>query len=215
MTTGKDAFDGDELVTETYRELGVEETPERLNQSILRMAAEEGKQPSARGMFLSAWMKPVAWAATIGLSLAIVLELTQVPTATVLPDEAPAALIREEAVLHDSGLSTKTEKRARQQSASSPSSSLAPAPAPATATATATATAEISAVRKKVMVSDLFSLEQSDIADSCGAAARLASESWLECIEKLRQSGSEEAADREYEAFVLQHTVDSGESKGE
>jgi hypothetical protein len=69
--TGRD----DRLVSMTYREVADERAPEALNQSILQQAAAAAKPRYARNM---SWMRPMAWAATIGLSLAIVLEVTQV-----------------------------------------------------------------------------------------------------------------------------------------
>jgi len=205
MTNEKEPFEGDELVTETYRELGVEKAPERLNQSILRMAPGGGKPSPAGGILFAAWMKPLAFAATIGLSLAIVLELSQVPTVTVQTDNVPAAeVMREEAVLQNANVLEKAENRARLQSG--PSRQLI---SEGDLGRSADTHDEVEA-----MVSDLFLLEQSDIADSCDAAVRLSRESWLTCIEELRQSGSEEAADREYEAFILDYSVESGDLEG-
>jgi hypothetical protein len=66
----------DGRVTDAYRALGGERAPESLNQQVLRMAAA-ARTPYARAR---AWMRPAAWAATIGLSLALVLELTQLPS---------------------------------------------------------------------------------------------------------------------------------------
>lgn len=64
------------LVADVYRELARERVPDRLNEEVLRLAAEQSRTPYARAR---AWMRPTAWAATIGLSFAIVLELAQFP----------------------------------------------------------------------------------------------------------------------------------------
>jgi len=252
MTTEKEPFEGDELVTGTYRELGVEKAPERLNQSILRMASHDGKQSPARGILFAPWMKPVAWAATIGLSLAIVLELTQVPTAAVRPDNMPTTeRMREEAVLQDADLLEKMENGARLQSgpdrqlisedelgrnaaryddvevlSREPKGKVDAVAAPAQSSAPLSpATAEISAARKRAadlpadkrsMAYELILLEQkeTDTADSCEAAVRISRESWLECIEELRETGNDQAADREYEAFILEYSVESRDLEG-
>jgi hypothetical protein len=66
----------DRLVSTAYRDVAGERAPEHLNHSILQQAATTAKPRYARSM---SWMRPMAWAATIGLSLAIVLEITQVP----------------------------------------------------------------------------------------------------------------------------------------
>jgi hypothetical protein len=280
MTTETDPFESDELVTETYRELGVDKAPEHLNQSILRMASGGAKQSGARNPLFAAWMKPVAWAATIGLSLAIVLELTQVPTPAVRSDGAPAAgSIREEAALQDADKSEKAENQARMQSGpnrqaisedelgrdanSSDSARKSTAPGAAavftdaivkeiSSTDTVTDDVEVfsretkgkldavaaqspspspvsaaelpaspqTSARKRAAdlpadsepmasFSVLAEQNESDIDESCDAAVRLAREDWLECIDNLRQSGADEAADLEYEAFVLEYPIET------
>jgi len=202
MNSGKEPFDGDDLVTETYRELGVEKAPERLNQDVLRMASGGGLRSPTRNILFGAWMKPVAWAATIGLSLAIVLELSEVPTAPVQSDPVrsdsmPTAESMREEALEETQVINAVEVFSRE-----PKGKLDAVAAPSQPPI---------AAKTEAMVSDLFLLEQSDIADSCDAAVRLSRESWLTCIEELRQSGSEEAADREYEAFILDYSVESGD----
>jgi len=72
----------DQLVTETYKALARERVPDHLNERVLRLAADAGRTRYARAR---AWMRPAAWAATVGLSLAIVLELTQLPETESLP----------------------------------------------------------------------------------------------------------------------------------
>ncbi len=251
MNSGKEPFDGDDLVTETYRELGVEKAPEHLNQSVLRMAAGGGLQSPARNILFGAWMKPVAWAATIGLSLAIVLELSEVPTAPVRSDSMPTAeSMREEALdeslVINAAANEKVENRERPESAPNrqlasedelgrstaayddvevfsrePKGKLDPVAAPsqpplAAKTEIPTAkeqAAELPADSQRI-ASYSLSVEQSDIDDLCNAAARLSEESWLACIDNLRSSGSEEAADREYEAFILKHPVESSGLEG-
>jgi len=66
----------DRRVSAAYRDTAVERAPDHLNQSILQQAATTAKPRYARSM---SWMRPMAWAAAIGLSLAIVLEITQIP----------------------------------------------------------------------------------------------------------------------------------------
>ena len=61
----------DPEVSASYRELATERTPERLDRAVLKAAAVRPEpKPWPR------WTRPAAWAATIGLSLAIVLEQT-------------------------------------------------------------------------------------------------------------------------------------------
>ena len=260
MTSEKEAFEGDELVTETYRELGVEKAPEHLNQNILRMASGGGKQSRERSIIFSPWMKPLAWAATIGLSLAIVLVLSQVPTVTVPSVDIPAVeATREEAVLQDSDAFEKVEKRTQAQSdpnqqlisedelgrsaashdivevfsrepkgqldavAAPAQSSRPPLPATTKTSSARERAVDLPAANKRAaslaadsqpMASFSLLAEQSDTVDFCDATVRLSEESWLACIENLRGSGSEEAADREYEAFILKYSVESPDLEG-
>ena len=73
-------------ITRAYQDLATESTPAKLDDKVLRMATREAR---SRYGIARAWVRPVAWAATIGLSLAIVLEVWQViPPA---PDQEPAA----------------------------------------------------------------------------------------------------------------------------
>jgi len=62
-------------LSDTYKALANERAPDHLNERVLRLAAER-RTPYMRAR---AWMRPVAWAATIGLSLAIILEITRLP----------------------------------------------------------------------------------------------------------------------------------------
>lgn len=76
MSNERNNLGQDPLVTNTYKELAGERTPDHLNEKVLRLAADRARAPYA---LARAWMRPAAWAATIGLSFAIVLELTQLP----------------------------------------------------------------------------------------------------------------------------------------
>lgn len=71
----------DETVSRTYRETADERAPDHLDRAVLKQAARAARPGYARSR---AWTRPLAWAATIALSVAIVLELTRVPA----PDES-------------------------------------------------------------------------------------------------------------------------------
>lgn len=181
MTSERDKFEGDERVTKAYRELGAEKTPESLNQTIIEMAAQDAQQAGARNTLSAVWMKPLAWAATIGLSLAIVLELTQVPTTTIRYDAPPGenrSAITKDEVADDVEVFRRESKRKMEVIA---------APAPMAASA------------------GLAEEKEADVAESCDAQAQLSADDWMACIEDLRQAGAAEAADREYEAFILKY----------
>ena len=99
-----DSSTGDTEVTNVYRDLASERTPPHLDRAVLKEAAAAAASGRKRG---SAWLLPLAFAATVGLSLAVLLEITSAPDldgaesgALVQPagfaDETPAPPIAEE-----------------------------------------------------------------------------------------------------------------------
>lgn len=75
MSNERDNRGEDQRLADAYKALATERAPDYLNERVLRMAGGR-RTPYMRAR---AWMRPVAWAATIGLSLAIVLEITRLP----------------------------------------------------------------------------------------------------------------------------------------
>lgn len=80
MSTDKRNRSEDRRLSEIYKALAGERVPDSLNDRVLQMAADS-RRSYARARV---WMRPLALAATIGLCLAIVLEITRVPQ--VVPD---------------------------------------------------------------------------------------------------------------------------------
>jgi hypothetical protein len=236
MTADNEVFEGDELVTETYRDLGIETAPEQLNQRILQMASGNGDQATGRSYLFAAWMKPLAWAATIGLCLALVLELSELPTAAVRPDLVPAPdLMLDEATSQDHTVNEeaapnrqeiskdKLEQRdsrtdtvevySRQpkgisDAVAAPAQSSPPI-APAASSERDRAANLPDTVKPIASFSIMAEQKESAITDSCDETARRSRESWLECIDNLRRTDALKAADREYEAFILMYTFES------
>jgi len=83
--TAADRAEVDPEVRALYREIAGETAPGRLDRAVLAEARAAARPRVGR---VTAMLKPVAWAATIGLSLAIVLELT---VFNELPDGLPAS----------------------------------------------------------------------------------------------------------------------------
>ena len=110
----------DRLVSDAYNELANERTPETLNQEVLRLAAKEGR---TRYSIARAWMRPLAWAATVGLSLVVVLELTNVPEPEMAslpqsaPSEAPPADADRRRDLYEEAAALESEAREERQEA--------------------------------------------------------------------------------------------------
>ncbi|MDH3821468.1 MAG: hypothetical protein OEU59_10125, partial [Gammaproteobacteria bacterium] len=80
MTT--ETNNSDTRVSEAYRALATETTPPELDDTILKMAASNVPTRYAR---VRGWLRPVAWAATIGLSLAFILEISRYQDIPVAP----------------------------------------------------------------------------------------------------------------------------------
>jgi len=212
MTNERDKEELDARVSETYRELSTPRVPDHLNQAILRMAAN--RNPKKGNLLFAAWVKPVTLAATIVLSLAIVLELTEVPTTDVPVEVAPAAeqqpesvrekfsaretdgLVLEELVLKDTDLAKSEAKGKIDSFAASP------------------AAAALPAARKRVMDEPIASMEITSakidsITAACDEKTRQSADTWFDCIDKLRESGFSLDADREYEAFILEYPAEA------
>lgn len=179
-------------VSETYRELATETTPAHLDHKVLE-AARTGAR--TRYGLARAWLRPLAWAATISLSFAFVLQLN-------LEDDAPAmdeaalptdsvdsvpirdSTPRDKLELRDSSgdAITKAKELNRRAVSQAPARSV---PAPSAAILNDTAAAAARTV----------------IAEGCDAEARASAATWYECSEALRQQGFVEAADAELEAL--------------
>jgi len=88
----------DALVNETYRRLASEKAPEHLDRAVLEQALanqSSGEKRTVGKPLFARWMKPVAWAATVGLSLAIVLDASKLPSVTDADRAMPEAGIAE------------------------------------------------------------------------------------------------------------------------
>ncbi len=67
---------GDPRVAAAYRQLADERTPEHLDHVILNAARAAARPRWNRAV---AWLRPAAWVATIGVCLAIVVEISMLP----------------------------------------------------------------------------------------------------------------------------------------
>ena len=212
----------DPLVSSSYQESASERTPDALNRSVMQQAREQVRKRFFRPV---AWLRPMAWAATIGLSLAIVIELTTLPQPAfeILPIEVPA-----------SGTQVLREVEApRRQEASAPEvnspADLEVKPFGPRARKTITdegrvrlqdagslhkaevAVSEAIAVpaeivaEEKLLMGDRLDVDSNDalamqaassvISVPCAGDIRDLPESWLECIKSLEKDGLVDLAD--------------------
>ncbi len=175
------------IISDAYSDIATETTPAALDDKVLRMAEREAK---TRYGLARSWTRPVAWAAMIGLSLAIVLEVTQTPDIAAQPDAmleseileeslaAPAAKEQRDAdAMMDSAVMPAKERERARFEASQRSASPAAA-----------------AAEMKV--------ERLADAEACTSAQRNSAASWHECILDLRERGLDEAAAAQLEALL-------------
>lgn len=207
---------GDSLVdpeiSALYREIATERTPADLDRAVLKAAAV-GPEPRT----WNRWARPAAWAATIGLSLAIVLEqtvfdvpavidpadLTNLPTPdgpreaignSVPEDSAPA---RRESVDERAAASGQAPAISSEALAAPDTGMLREAEERARLRQDANLPA--GAARLRSVLTDEF--DASDAGDSCVAGARGSPESWLACILDLERRGLNDQARAEREVF--------------
>jgi hypothetical protein len=81
------AEQSDSAVSSTYRELAQERTPAHLDHVVLN---EARRAAQSSGPHVISWLRPAAWVTTIGLCLAIVLEITDIAPQNDIPaDDQP------------------------------------------------------------------------------------------------------------------------------
>jgi hypothetical protein len=235
MTT--EANDKDPRVSDAYREIAGEETPAELDRKVLAMAAAEVR--AANGLPRT-WFRPLAWAATIALSFAFVLEMSQVDDAPApLADADMADVLEQSPGPVDAAAKQKDEGRMRQQlnkrSSDAPASakaSIAPARSlPSTSDAAlnqpgmATPAVESPSVASDFELDDMSMLreaeelartrseparafaaiaEKKEQSEGCDEDARVAADTWYQCVKTLRDTGQMEPAQQELEALLAE-----------
>jgi hypothetical protein len=168
----------DVRVTETYRDVAVERTPEALDRAILDKASRQARSSRASPWRFAGY-RPVALAATIGLSLALVLELSRM-TALDIPalDDAPAVPAN---IFEAAGEQTAAEID-RLRTGMTPPAPPAPMEAPAVVTDTEPTLLPAEA--------------------QCSEDDRATPSQWWACIEDLEQRGLTASAERELRALL-------------
>ena len=224
MTTEQD----NQRVSDAYRDIATQTAPADLDEKVLKLAAEA--VPSRYGL-ARAWVRPLAWAATIALSLAFVLEMSQLndtPEA-VVQDEMPEqrALIDERARSDADLMKAKEEQDARHGIAAKHAPAAAPVPAvveaeaedmvplreaeeavrqqsanaPVEEVVVYDAGTEVEEIQAAASRTNLSYLTAPDDEVFCDTAARATADDWYACIEALRKEGLTAAADGELEAL--------------
>lgn len=217
----------DEQVAAAYKDLARERAPEQLDRNILRRAKARAKRPQYSRW--TAWSRPLAWAATVALCLAITLEVTQIttpddlvsessPTEVAVPASVRAPELqkdkRERVADRDTDqLSEQVESMSDAMTEAASAEKIMPARSPVRQAANEPApAAEIEAKeadelrREDLAVASGFSAAQAIAADmpdsECSDESRAEPDSWLECIAALEAAGDKEAALRQREILI-------------
>ncbi len=209
----------DKAVSAAYRDGADEQSPAALDAKILA----EARQAVRRKPY-PMWLRPVAWAATIALSLGIVLEMSQQPP---VPVDAisPAPSIRQEFtpkdqdVLKDAADLAATrdgdnrpdrfESRMRRQAAGGQPEIPAEKQLPESVSTNFAADPAFEAdlAESELQKSGASSKElkrESAAEQACHEDERAEAADWLACIADLRQQGRDDDANMEREQFRLE-----------
>lgn len=218
----------DPRVSEEYRAIATETAPPELDGKILSMAADEARP---RYGLARKWFRPLAWTATIGLSLAFMLELSQLHDVDIPVVDADVASALEGRTVEDQAAGGAPDgTRVRQEldkradapataTVSAPSAAAAPEPALKSTSvsdefaasdmrllreAEEQARARSGPARAVAVDSDIAAFaEKKEQVEYCDSDARLSAQTWYACIEDLRESGQADNADLELEALRL------------
>lgn len=224
MTT--ESNDNDPRVSEAYRSFSTETTPKELDREILSMAA--GSSRSRYGL-ARAWIRPVAWAATIGLSLAFVLEMTQVRDAQAPYSNADVAEPLEERIANDPAPAPAQISVPAAKQASSPPAATEPMPQAeaelpmgrasvsedfeademtmlrdADEQARARSGSEQASTAANLTFDAAMTLEKKEKIDHCDTDVRSSAETWHACVVELRDQGLSDAADEELQSLLAE-----------
>lgn len=188
----------DPRVSDIYRDVAAERTPEHLDQAVLREAAAAARPRYWR---LRLWTRPAAWAAIVLLSATLLLQVSQVQPP--LGDTTPPVL-----ELDDRSAPGESAERATRMERERGDAGRA-----AKATGTTVPRQEqpaIEALEEAVSRDADMLMQAVDIAPAapaaasggtptpaCDATARAAPEHWLECIAELEDAGLAVAAEQE------------------
>lgn len=217
----------DETVSAGYRELASERTPAHLDQQVLRMAANHVEHAAYTRSI--SWTRPLAWAATVAICLAITLQITRVPEPeeivnAPLSPELPAARrplsdmpAAEQSRANElapaaAKATEKMEPSAAGSSSMHREADLAEAPRRARDDDAATPAASFefkimdsNAWRQAEEIAQLqngTNLTQRASSPACTEEERAKPESWLQCIEKLEEIGDQQTAVLERKSLV-------------
>ena len=207
---------GDPRVSAAYRQMADERTPEHLDHVILNAARSAAKPRWNRAV---AWLRPAAWVATIGVCLAIVIEIALLPDPEPAEfDSAPPAAAPPAA--SSPAAANRFEKTAPQTAKPAAARTVhKPAPLPSAHPQGRPDEAEMSdrarELHQRALQEDTAPamllrsapatspVEEAVTERYCDETATADPNTWLECILELERQGLHEAARLERERLAL------------
>lgn len=200
-----EANENDPRVSGAYRDLATESTRPELDDKVLAMAAQHAR---TRYGLARAWVRPIAWAATIGLSFAFILEMSEY-TNTPARDAATRPAAARPTADRPAAAPPATDLVV-ERPRSAPASAIEKAPEPQQDLAED----DFSDLREaeelmreapaRARLSSSYA-EKKEAASHCDAEARTSAESWYECILALREDGRSDAAAEELKALRAEY----------
>ena len=211
----------DALVSETYQAIADERAPEHLNRAILRDASNAARPRYLRSI---SWTRPLAWAATVTLCIALVLEVSDLPapgpealdgdglklelpqsgrdTAGIAADDAPSSRLEESIPASASFTAPQSVemKAAAKQTAVEPELENRLLDAGRNEPARTREATAAFAPSERVTLRSAIGL--SSVGLGCDETARATAETWYACIEELEASGFTDEAAQQGEALL-------------
>ena len=193
----------DAHVSQIYRETAGERTPASLNEAVLRQAAQatgKGYSGSIR------WLRPAAWAATILLSLAVVVQFSQIPRPEpmALPSAQtakPAGIVDRTAQTGADVVERMNEHRQEASADTAPTDEAAfyrdDAPLLEHAENLAKMRSGSDDDQAAAGLASDYASAAFEANSFCGLALQDNPEEWFECIESLESQGLIEAAEEQ------------------
>ena len=183
MIENDDKFhETDPGVSATYREMARETVPTDVDAAVLRQArqAVESRSGIAR---LTGWLRPLTFVATAGLSLALIVQLSNTPDYRIPDHLDPTVAPLPADVFQDAADETAEQIRRLGEDpgmSAPPDSTAMPAP----------------------MVEAAPEASLLPAREGCDDQARASSGTWWQCIRELEQRGLPEVAERELQALL-------------
>ncbi len=183
MTDNDESLANDEHdpeVSAQYRALATETTPNKLDKAVLRAASKAVKSKNSTG-WSTTWYRPVTFVATLGLSLALLLELSEFqlfdppPDFGIQADAPPDANVFQDAV--DSAATSVREVDATADESLQLSN-------PATGST-------------EVITNPDLPANVAAGVQHCSDEQMALPEKWWQCIQELREAGRGAAAESE------------------